>query len=619
MRKRTISSVILSGLLLVAASFLVMLSPANAMKDHAIPVTMERLDSVLAQVGNYNGKYAGQFTNQSLNTSGSVVLNINISSSVVSGYINFTNNPGNGPLCGAGNFNGTRSGDTIQFSFTSSDSDPGCTWANGLVFTVSGLLSGNQIVNGIYTVSNGEKGIFSAMQTASYTGRFTTLKNRVGSVIIDLASSTTMVAGFINFTNDPGAAALCGAGSFVGTRNIDSIQFSFLSNDPDAGCTFDKGLVFNISGTLSGNQLSASYAIPSISEGGNLSATTPLVDTIPPNGQITAPANGSQIGYSATTVTADAQDNLGGSGVAYVEFFVYYNGAWFSIGNDTSAPYVITWQPPADLGTQRIYFTIHIADNAGNVTRDPGGYLPIAFIANSGQENWISNRAYLNQRALGTNGDSMCSMASIAMVRASAGLVGSDFASLSAEAQRVWNTGIRGPGVLQVKAYLDRNGMSASVIWDQNKANHWDKIKQEIVAGRPVILNSNSGGGNLTSYGHYIVVVGYRENVNPALRQIIAYDPYGQWRGIKDSYYANKPNEHDTPNTLKGRFVYYTFANLGTIYSVTAQRIAPAIADTVPTSLPDEIQPFDTSEVTTYTGDGQNPYPVQVYLPMIQR
>ena len=305
MRKRIISSVILSSLLLVVTSFLVMLSPANAMEDHAIPVAMERLDSVLAQVGNYNGKYAGQFTNQSLNTSGSVVLNINIASSAVSGYINFTNNPGGGPLCGAGNFNGTRSGDTIQFSFTSSDSDPGCTWANGLVINVSGVLSGNQIVNGIYTVSDGEKGVFSATQTTPYTGRFTTLKNRVGSVSIDLASSATMVAGFINFTNDPGTAALCGAGSFVGTRNVNAIQFSFLSNDPDAGCTFDKGLVFNINGTVSGNQLSGSYAIPSISEGGSLLATAPLVDTTAP----IAPGNPVATSILQTSVAMNWADN----------------------------------------------------------------------------------------------------------------------------------------------------------------------------------------------------------------------------------------------------------------------------------------------------------------------
>ena len=305
MSRRIVSSIVLSSLLLMATSLLVLFSPANAMEDHAIPVIIERLASLPAQLGNYSGKYAGQFTNQSLNASGSVVLDVSITSSAVSGYINFTNNPNSGSLCGAGNFSGTRNGDTIQFSFTSGDSDPGCTWANGLVFNVSGVLSGNQIVNGVYTVSDGENGVFSAMQTTPYTGRFTTLNNRVGSVSIDLASSTTMVAGFINFTNDPGAAALCGAGSFVGTRNVDSIQFSFLSNDPDTGCTFDKGLVFNISGTVSGNQLSASYAIPSISEGGSLSATAPLVDTTAP----TAPGNPVATSILQTSVAMNWADN----------------------------------------------------------------------------------------------------------------------------------------------------------------------------------------------------------------------------------------------------------------------------------------------------------------------
>ena len=293
-------------------SLLVMLSPANAMQDHLTPAMTRQFASSPAQIGDYSGKYAGQFTNQSLNASGSVVLDISIVGSAVSGYINFTNNPGGGPLCGAGNFSGTRTGDTIQFSFTSSDSDPGCTWANGLVITVSGVLSGNQIVNGAYTVSDGEKGIFSAMQTTSYTGRFTTLNNRVGSVSIDLASSTTMVAGFINFTNDSGAAALCGSGSFVGTRNGESIQFSFLSNDPDAGCTFDKGLIFNISGTVSGNQLSASYAIPSISEGGNLSATSPSPSLYAVSGRIIDGSGNALTGVTVSDGTRSAMtDNNG--------------------------------------------------------------------------------------------------------------------------------------------------------------------------------------------------------------------------------------------------------------------------------------------------------------------
>ena len=328
MSRRIILSTVLSSLLLMATSLLVIFSPVNAMGDHAIPVMMERLASSPAQVGNYSGKYAGQFTNPSLSASGSVVLDISITSSAVSGYINFTNNPNSGALCGAGNFSGTRNGDTIQFSFTSSDSDPGCTWANGLVFNVSGVLSGNQIVNGVYTVSDGENGVFSAMQTTPYTGRFTTLNNRVGSVSIDLASSTTMVAGFINFTNDPGAAALCGAGSFVGTRNVDSIQFSFLSNDPDTGCTFDKGLVFNISGTVSGNQLSASYAIPSISEGGSLSATAPLVDTTAP----TAPSNLIATLVTQNSVSMSWNDNSSNEGGFKVYRWDAPVPGWFVVG-----------------------------------------------------------------------------------------------------------------------------------------------------------------------------------------------------------------------------------------------------------------------------------------------
>lgn len=78
----------------------------------------------------------------------------------------------------------------------------------------------------------------------------------------------------------------------------------------------------------------------------------------------------------------------------------------------------------------------------------------------------------------------MCSMASIAMVRATAGLIGKDATSMANEAQRAWNTGMRGPGVMTVSQYLSKNGMTSAIIWSQGD-EHWRRLKAEIDAGRP--------------------------------------------------------------------------------------------------------------------------------------
>lgn len=351
---------------------------------------------------------------------------------------------------------------------------------------------------------------------------------------------------------------------------------------------------------------------------------TPPPDTTLPDGRITAPGFGSTIGQ-VTSITAEATDNTGGSGIARVDFFAAYNGRWVGFGSDTTAPYQATLTLPADTASQLLLLTIHVYDNAGNRRMDPGGYRPVGYIAsaaNSGvRENWVpaERRAYLNQRALGSNGDSMCSMASIAMVRAMGGLIGRDATSMAAEAQRAWDSGLRGPGISQVRAYLQQNGMQASAIWSQGD-EHWNRLKAEIDAGWPVILNSQGSNGGMTSYGHYIVVVGYAEGGNQP-RRVIAYDPFGEWKSTKDSYNWNDKS-HNEPNGVKGRWKYYAFDALGTVYSVTARVSGgPAslqISD-LPTSLPDPMVIGADETIAIYEGHNQDPYDFRVYVPLIRR
>lgn len=127
--------------------------------------------------------------------------------------------------------------------------------------------------------------------------------------------------------------------------------------------------------------LSVSGGPPYNVRGKNFVGTpVPPPDTTNPDGTITAPAGGSTFGPGAVSFTADAWDNAGGSGVNRVEFYIFYDGTWHYIDQDTSAPYGITWNTPAGLGNQQLIFTIHVIDNNNNRATDAGGYRYVNFV-----------------------------------------------------------------------------------------------------------------------------------------------------------------------------------------------------------------------------------------------
>ena len=124
-----------------------------------------------------------------------------------------------------------------------------------------------------------------------------------------------------------------------------------------------------------------------------------IPDTVKPGGRVTFPTNGSSIETSPVTFTADAWDNVEGSGVQAVEFHIYYNNEWHFVGGDTTAPYSVDWIIPTGLIAQQLVFTIHVIDNAWNEAIDPGGltyvnYTPVAPCSNCGLADspWPMNR-----------------------------------------------------------------------------------------------------------------------------------------------------------------------------------------------------------------------------------
>jgi hypothetical protein len=90
-------------------------------------------------------------------------------------------------------------------------------------------------------------------QQVEYTVPFanTTYKLSGNAVIKVVFEPQNRISGYINFTNYPGVSTLCGAGNFTGMRQGRTLQFNFVSSDPDPGCGFDRGLNFTVSATLS--------------------------------------------------------------------------------------------------------------------------------------------------------------------------------------------------------------------------------------------------------------------------------------------------------------------------------------------------------------------------------
>ena len=99
-------------------------------------------------------------------------------------------------------------------------------------------------------------------------------------------------------------------------------------------------------------------------------------DTTPPTGRITSPSSGTITNADTITIEAEASDSQ--SGISWVKFWVYYDGAWHEIStdNEESDGWSATWDA-SGVSDQPIWFTIWIQDGAGNQVMDPGGYVDV--------------------------------------------------------------------------------------------------------------------------------------------------------------------------------------------------------------------------------------------------
>lgn len=344
------------------------------------------------------------------------------------------------------------------------------------------------------------------------------------------------------------------------------------------------------------------------------------LDNVPPTGNLTSPVHNTRIGVGTVHISANASDNTGGSGINRVEFYVYYNGRWFLVGTDSNAPYYVDWSTPTGLRSQLLKFSIHIIDNAGNIAIDPNGGHFVTFVESKAtpdiKENWVprERRAYLNQRSL-TDGWKKCSGASMAMILAMNGFINKDYGTMAAKANAMYSKVIINDiaYIYKMRDELRRQGMKSDY-HGVLKGKAWQIIKQEIDAGRPVIVGSRK-----VTRGHFFVVVGYREKSNE--RELIVYDPYGRWKGCYGCYDKNSTSF----SSHKGQWVFYDHDQIwgdwgkGIGYLITArsesQTAVIAALTEEPQTDPDEVseEPEDND---TYDGvDIEGIF--DIYLPII--
>ena len=341
-----------------------------------------------------------------------------------------------------------------------------------------------------------------------------------------------------------------------------------------------------------------------------------------PSAQLVTPVDGAATGPDALTLAATLS-NPSNYPVTGLEFLVLYDGVWHSAGVDATAPYEVFWQAPAGLRSQKIQFNVRVNTDPAGTVLSTSTTNTVDYVESLGNpsvvENWVPQRAYLNQRPLAPAGDQMPSVASMAMVLAMNGIIPSDQATMSAKAMAMFSY----PNVLdapypagnavttRMAAELVTQGMVAHDL-NLGADSAWTVLKQEIDSGRPVLLRAHHNV--VTKLEHAVVAVGYRETVDS--RRLVVYDPYGAWQGTRDSFNAN---DRTDPLSHRGQWASYDF---GTVYGPSNHLIIarPAALTSVSgvliTSAPDMIsEEVDNSR----SYEGVTIVAPEVYIPYTRK
>ena len=334
-------------------------------------------------------------------------------------------------------------------------------------------------------------------------------------------------------------------------------------------------------------------------------------------GSITSPSDYYSTGPASLQISATATYS-GGNGIKQVEFYVFANNEWQSLGADTIAPYTANWSVPSNLQTQQVLFRIDVVGNDGYRADYAGGVRHVNIKQASSNpnivENWVPQRAYLNQRSLSPHGDWKCNVSSLAMVLAMEGYIGLDYQSMADKANEMYPRVAPGDeaSVYTMTKELKNQGADAQYFGPLLADDAWPYITAYIDAGHPVIVNS--APGNATSKGHFVVGVGYQEN--NGTNYLITYDPFGEWRGTTGSYFMNATGD---PLSHVGQWVYYNFADFvgpkDNVYLIAAHSPSSGLS---PNAVTASTSPDLTSDEPLISGifEGFPQYNNRIFLPL---
>jgi hypothetical protein len=163
--------------------------------------------------------YEGTYISVAAGVSGDVTLKITLGSEDISGSINFTNHKGDLPFCGANDFIGTRNDNKLSWQFASQDSDQGCGFDTGWLFSIDAALSDdNSSIIGTYQVQE-QTGRFQVRRTYNVPDTGT---NNSSSVLVQTndngIATVTLTAG-----TTPGEATIFGVTETL--FNVTNITF----------------------------------------------------------------------------------------------------------------------------------------------------------------------------------------------------------------------------------------------------------------------------------------------------------------------------------------------------------------------------------------------------------
>jgi len=303
-------------------------------------------------------------------------------------------------------------------------------------------------------------------------------------------------------------------------------------------------------------------------------------------GQITSPSIGETISTSPISFSADLWSVIPGA-IKNVALRVFYDGTWHNVGILDQAPYSVSWQVPENLEPQQLQFAVDATDIDNVTTTAIGGVRQLIFDDRISQpaeitENWIPNRVYINQRPLNLGydpywdmqwGDEMCGATSMTMVLAMNGQLDISYATMKQTANDMFPNTLIGhtATIAKIKQELNNNHGVIAESLHLPTSLAWINLKEEVDAGRPVIFRTE----HLTSSGHYIVGVGYREIVasDIVVHQVIVYDPAGKWKGVSAGNYDY--NSSTDPKSHKGQWVFYNFDYVFGGYMITARPTSP--------------------------------------------